>query len=78
MDGDQRRRLASSRLPLPGSLPPNPPSTILRLRALDPDARYHVAELDKTFGGDVLMNAGLQFPDATHDFTSHMWRLRKV
>ena len=56
---------------------PNPPSTILRLRGLDPEARYRVAELDRTFGGDVLMHAGLQFPDATHDFISHMWRLTR-
>ncbi len=56
---------------------PNPPSAILRLRGLDPEGRYRVAELDRTFGGDVMMHAGLQFPDATQDFSSHMWHLTR-
>ena len=56
---------------------PNPPANILRLRGLDPNRRYRVVELGRSFGGDVLMNAGIRVPDAKHDFQSTMWQLER-
>jgi len=56
---------------------PNPPANILRLRGLEANRRYRVVELDRSFGGDVLMNAGIRVPDAGHDFQSTMWQLER-
>ena len=34
----------------------------MKLRGLQPDARYHIEELDAEFWGDELMYAGLALP----------------
>lgn len=57
-----------------GSIP------VLRLRGLDPGARYRVAtagEADAVIGGDALMAIGLR-PLVRHDFTSRTWHLDRV
>ncbi len=57
---------------------PNPGTALLRLRGLDADRRYRVAELGRSLGGDVLMNAGLRV-DFPHpgDFQSLIWQLER-
>ncbi|XHR28589.1 MAG: alpha-galactosidase [Chthoniobacteraceae bacterium] len=57
---------------------PNPGTTILRLKGLDPTRRYRVSELGRSLGGDVLMNAGLRV-DFPHpgDFQSVIWQLER-
>ena len=37
----------------------NPTARYLRLQGLDPNAKYHVRQLDITLSGDTLMHAGL-------------------
>jgi alpha-galactosidase len=53
----------------------NDPVPVLRLRGLDPAARYRVGQV--TLGGDVLMAVGLR-PLVRHDFTSEVWHLERV
>ena len=50
---------------------------ILKLTGLDPDARYHIDELDGDFGGDELMYAGLALPRMT-DFEALTYTLTKL
>ncbi|MBQ9413864.1 MAG: alpha-galactosidase [Clostridia bacterium] len=44
---------------------PADPVTVLKFRGLDPEATYHIEELDADFGGDELMYAGVALP--------HLW-----
>ena len=53
----------------------NDPLPVLRLRGLDPAARYQIGE--EVLGGDVLMAIGLR-PLIRHDFTSQTWHLSRV
>ncbi|MBN8526530.1 MAG: alpha-galactosidase [Planctomycetes bacterium] len=53
----------------------NAPFPVLRLRGLDPSARYRVD--GEVVGGDVLMSIGLR-PRIGHDFTSRTWHLERV
>ncbi|WP_026674560.1 alpha-galactosidase [Alkalihalobacterium bogoriense] len=55
---------------------PNEPYRKLRLKGLDPEKKYHVVELDKTYYGDELMQVGINIPAMDGDFTSIMWRFK--
>lgn len=50
----------------------------VRLAGLDPERDYHVKELDQVYGGDELMNIGINVPYNDHDFKSTMYRLIAV
>ena len=54
----------------------NPPLPVLRLRGLQPEARYRLDEGDEILGGEVLMAIGLR-PFIYHDFTSRTWHLER-
>ena len=49
----------------------------MRFVALDNDAVYEVLDEGKQYGGDELMEIGL-IVDMWGDYTSKIWRLRKV
>lgn len=53
----------------------NAPVPVLRLRGLDPAARYRID--GEVLGGDVLMAVGLR-PVVHHDFTSRTWHLERI
>lgn len=57
---------------------PNPPFRRLRLRGLDPRKNYQVVGTGQKLPGDILMNVGLNVPEAVMvgDFQSVCWRLR--
>lgn len=57
---------------------PNPPQTSIKLKGLNPEFDYEIAEKNKILGGDMLMNAGINIPFENTDFTSVMYRLRQV
>ncbi len=57
---------------------PNAPLVRLALRGLDPDAVYHVGNLDKTYRGDHLQRIGLPVELPHGDFTSVQWTLTRV
>ncbi len=48
----------------------------LKLQGLDPNAVYHIEELNADFGGDILMNVGLTVP-VLGDFESIGYTLEK-
>ena len=54
----------------------NEPIPVLRLRGLDPAARYQIDEGD-IIGGDVLMAIGLR-PLVRHDFTTQTWHVSRL
>ncbi|HEY5753501.1 MAG TPA: alpha-galactosidase [Chthoniobacterales bacterium] len=55
---------------------PNASQRFLRLKGLDPAAKYQVGDL--TCSGDVLMNVGLPIPYPPGDFFSCQWHLTKL
>ena len=55
---------------------PNAAQQFLRLKGLDPGAKYKVDNL--VYRGDALMNIGLPVPYASADFVSCQWHLNKV
>ena len=54
----------------------NEPIPVLRLRGLDPTARYQIDD-GEILGGDVLMAIGLR-PLVRHDFTTKTWHLSRL
>ena len=54
-----------------------PKSEWIKLRGLDCNAEYVVDGTDKTYGGDVLMNAGVK-RRYNHDFQSEVIVLKKI
>jgi alpha-galactosidase len=57
---------------------PNPPIPILRLKGLDPEARYFLEGRDKIYGGDELMRAGVRVSLEQGDSRSCSLRLKRV
>lgn len=59
---------------------PNHPFKRIRLKGLDPVKNYQIVGENKVFGGDVLMNAGLNIPEAKMygDFQSVCWYLKAI
>jgi len=59
---------------------PNSGFLSVRLQGLDLEADYEMVGCEEVFGGDELMAVGLRVPLKLMrgDFTSHVWRLRKV
>jgi alpha-galactosidase len=55
---------------------PNAPLGTLKLKGLDPNLDYGLADTSHVYGGDVLMNAGIALPAHKGDFQSAMWRFR--
>lgn len=51
---------------------------LLKFAGLDPNARYHIAELQADFGGDELMYAGIATPEEMSDFESQIYTLTKI
>ncbi len=49
----------------------------MKFTALDPEAKYEIVGEGKQYYGDELMNIGLVF-EMWGDYTSKIWRLRKV
>lgn len=56
----------------------NGPFTAVRLTGLDPEKDYRVEETNEVYGGDELMNIGLNVPHSTHDFKSVMYRIAMI
>ena len=57
---------------------PNRPPKHLRLRGLDPDKRYYIAELDRTLSGSTLMGVGLTPAFKRGDFLSITYTLTEA
>ncbi|MCL1631376.1 alpha-galactosidase [Sporolactobacillus sp. CPB3-1] len=49
-----------------------------RFQGLNPDFIYQNPDTGDIFGGDELMNAGLNVPDEKGDFRTYVWRFRQV
>ncbi|WP_193437445.1 alpha-galactosidase [Sporolactobacillus pectinivorans] len=49
----------------------------LKFKGLDPDTLYENVATGEVFGGDELMNAGVNVPDEKGDFKSYVWRFRR-
>ena len=58
-------------------LRPAPNGKRIRFAGLDPNADYYIEELDRTFGGDELMYAGLSVPILL-DFEAVSYTMRRV
>ena len=61
---------------IPNTMPP-----MVKLRGLDPDRRYEIAELGEVYGGDELMSAGLCLPmevNGAGDAWSALYTLKAV
>ena len=56
---------------------PAGPARVIKLQGLDPDAVYHIDELDGDFGGDELMYAGLATPYFMADFEALSFTLTR-
>ena len=56
---------------------PGAPARRIKLQGLDPQAVYHIDELDADFGGDELMFAGLATPYAMRDFEALSFTLTR-
>lgn len=52
---------------------PAPPVKILRLRGLDKSKLYKDEETGLEFGGDELMNCGINLPPFEGDYQGHIW-----
>jgi len=52
----------------------------IRLKGLDPDKNYRIGGEEPSFGGDVLMNAGINIPEPklVGDFQSVCWHLKAI
>ncbi|WP_031263915.1 alpha-galactosidase [Sporolactobacillus laevolacticus] len=49
-----------------------------RFQGLNPQALYENLATGEVFGGDELMNAGLNVPDEKGDFRSYVWQFKRV
>lgn len=56
---------------------PNTANRRLKLAGLDPDARYHIEELNLDANGDALMHAGIALP-YIYDFEARAFTLTKI
>ena len=56
---------------------PAGPARRVKLQGLDPDAVYHIDELDADYGGDELMYAGLATPYYMKDFEALSYTLTR-
>ena len=56
---------------------PAGPARVIKLQGLDPDAVYHIDELDGDFGGDELMYAGVATPYFMADFEALSFTLTR-
>ncbi|KXT77680.1 alpha-galactosidase [Streptococcus sp. DD13] len=57
---------------------PEAPLIQVRLKGLDPGARYHCPNLDAVFYGDELMNVGLTMPFVQKDYYSVQYIFNKL
>lgn len=55
----------------------NSPNRRMKMAGLKSDAKYYIEELNETFGGDMLMNAGLTIPIGK-DFEAYSFTLTQV
>ncbi|MDL4843225.1 alpha-galactosidase [Aquibacillus rhizosphaerae] len=55
----------------------NGPFHTIKLAGLDPEKDYRILETGEVYGGDELMNMGLNVPYPDHDFKSVMYRLEE-
>jgi alpha-galactosidase len=56
---------------------PNPRAGRLRLQGLDPTKKYEERYTKQVYGGDFLMNAGVNIPGLKGDFQSVVWYLKE-
>ncbi|MCA1032694.1 alpha-galactosidase [Bacillus timonensis] len=56
----------------------NGPFQTIKLSGLDPDKDYRIIETNEVYGGDELMNMGVNIPYPNHDFKSVMYRLESL
>lgn len=56
----------------------NGPFHRVKLAGLDPNKDYKILETNEIFGGDELMNMGLNMPYPEYDFFSLLWRLKEL
>ena len=54
---------------------PNYHSRCIRLQGLDPKMNYRIEGTDHVYGGDLLMNAGLQVENLWGDAQSKLYHL---
>ena len=54
---------------------PHAPFKKLKLGELDPERKYTITELNQSYYGDELMNAGINIYIGHGDFQSIMWKL---
>lgn len=52
--------------------------SLSRIEGLNPDYNYELLENNTVFGGDELMNVGVNLPYVMKDYDSLMWRFKKV
>ncbi|MDF2922650.1 MAG: alpha-galactosidase [Paenibacillaceae bacterium] len=57
---------------------PNGATARLRLQGLDPERNYVLRETGAVYGGDRLMNAGIQLPYLNSDFQSKLYHFTAV
>ncbi|MFW5718928.1 MAG: alpha-galactosidase [Halanaerobium sp.] len=57
---------------------PNPREERLKLKGLNAEADYKEIQSGEIYGGDELMNYGIRVPQLKGDFTSKVWRFKKV
>ncbi|MFP4021882.1 MAG: alpha-galactosidase, partial [Halanaerobium sp.] len=57
---------------------PNPREERLKLKGLNAEADYKEIQSGEIYGGDELMNYGIRVPQLKGDFSSKVWRFKKV
>lgn len=55
---------------------PNEPFCRIYPKGLNPDLEYEIIGENQSFGGDMLMNAGMCIPTLNGDFQSFTWKLK--
>lgn len=57
---------------------PNAPKKYLTLKGLDIGKDYTLVDSGESYGGDELMNAGIQIPNLEGDFQSTTWHFKSI
>jgi len=57
---------------------PNPEEQKVKLKGLDAGADYKEINSGEIYGGDELINYGIRIPYLKEDFSSKVWRFKKI
>lgn len=57
---------------------PNPREEKVKLKGLEAEADYREITTEEIYGGDELMNYGIRVPYLKKDFSSKVWRFKKL